>query len=190
MSQQLIGSWKEAQTVAPTVLERLNADPPLLMAAASNPVLALEELGYHIAPSFREEFVDRVRFGTSGATRFRQLRKKIFSEAGGSFDLDSPAEIDRVLFDYLKLSRPAYVGMETFHAPDFSFTHHPEKEPLEAFRGQHPLVDSLLEYRRQNARAPNLATRELFDEIRAGKHRIPVVRLHARFKTAEPHDKK
>jgi hypothetical protein len=190
MSQHLISSWKEAQTVAPTVLERLNADPPLLMAAASNPILALEELGYNIAPSFREEFVDRVRFGTRGATLLRQLRKKIFSEVGVRFDLDSPTEIGRIIFDHLKLHRPAYAEMETFRAPDFSFTRHYEKEPLEPFRGQHPLVDSLLEYRQLNARAPNFATRELFDEIRAGKHRIPVVRLHARFKTAGRHGKK
>ena len=50
MSRPSIDSWKEAQTVAPAVLERLNADPPLLMAAATNPLLALEELGYDIAP--------------------------------------------------------------------------------------------------------------------------------------------
>jgi hypothetical protein len=71
MQQQVIDSWKEAQTVAPTVLERLNADPSLLLAAASNPILALQELGYDISPSFREEFVDRVRFGARGATRLR-----------------------------------------------------------------------------------------------------------------------
>jgi hypothetical protein len=180
-----ISSWKEAQTVAPVVLERLNADPPLLMAAASNPLLALQELGYDITPSFREEFIDLVCFGTRGAIRLRQLKKEIFSQAGKVFDLDSPDETEQILFERLNLPRPLYTAeVEALRTPDFSYTLQHKKDPLEALRGQHPLVDSLLEFRRLNARASKLATRELFDEIRAGKHQIPVVSLRARFKSA------
>jgi DNA polymerase family A len=187
MTHQLItiSSWKEAQTIAPTVLERLNADPSLLMAAASNPLLALQELGYEMSPSFREEFVDLIRFGTRGAIRLRQLRKEIFSQAGKVFDLDSPSELERLLFEHLNLPRPPSTAeIKALSAPDFSYTQQHKKDPLATLREQHPLVDLLLEYRRLNARAPGLAPREFYDEIRAGKHQIPVVSLRVRFKTA------
>ncbi len=177
----VIGSWKEAQAVAPAIVARLNDNPRLLLAAAANPVLALRNLEYEIAPSFLEEFVDRLRFGPRGAVRMRQLRQEIFSQAGRVFDLNSPSEIEHVLFERMKIPKPWDVALEACHPLEFRFTHD-VKDPLEPLRGHHPLIELLLEFRRLNARAPGFAPPDLFEEIRAGKHRIPVVRMHARFR--------
>src|SRR4051812_11611067 len=108
MPKQVISSWKAAQALIPEILERLNADQPLLLAALANPLFALEELGYEIEPSFEEELIDRLRFGTKDAARIRHLRKEIFAHAGDAFDLESEDETERILFEQLKLPRPAY----------------------------------------------------------------------------------
>lgn len=185
MQSKVIGTWKDAQAIVPAVLPRLNSDPALLLAAAANPILALQSLGYDIAPSFLEEFADRLRFGARGAVRIRQLREEIYAVAGGAFDLTSPRDVEHVLFDRLKLSRPPYsLASDALRPPDFSIVHD-AKDPLEPLRGQHPLVDALLEFRRLNAHAPGFAPPDLFEEIRAGKHQTPIVRLHARLKTTE-----
>ncbi len=181
MPKRAISSWKAAQALVPAILERLNADQPLLLAALANPLFALEELGYEIAPSFEQELVDRIRFRAKDAVRIRQLREEIFAQAGGAFDLESERETVRILFERLTLPRAAYDGMQALRAPDFSFRRERTRDPLEALRGEHPLVDSLLEFRRLNARAPKLAPRELYNEIKAGKHRLSLTKLHVRF---------
>lgn len=189
MPTHVIGSWNAAQALLPAILEKLNSNPPLLLAALASPLLALEELGYEIAPSFREELTSRLRFSPQDAARIRQLRDEIFTHAGRSFDLESPAETESVLFDHLKLRRPPYsAGKQALQAPAFRFSHEQEKDPLESLRGQHAAVDALLEFRKLDARAPKLAPRELYDEIKGGKHALPLTRLHARLKTRKTNE--
>ncbi len=174
MKNSLISSWKDAQAIAPTAVKRLNADPVLMLAAAANPILALRRLGYDIAPLFLEEFQDRLRFGPRGAVRLRQLRTEIFAQLGYEFELQSPAEVERVLRDRL--------GMDDVPsgAPTFSLKHDVD-DPLECAHGRHPVIAAILEFRRLNARAPELAPPDLFEELLAGKHQLPELRLHARF---------
>ena len=189
MSKEVLGTWKTTQALVPAILEKLNSDPPLLLAALANPLLALEELGYEIAPSFREELTDRLRFNPRDSVRVRKLRDEIFTHVGRSFDLESPAETQRVLFDHLKLRRPPYsAGKQTLQAPSFRFTHEQEKDPLESLRGQHAAVDALLEFRKLDGSAPKLAPRELYDEIKAGKHALPITHIRARLKTRDTHE--
>ena len=175
MAKHVIQSWDEAKALAPAILEQLRADPPLLLAALSNPALAVEALGYEIAPAVRDELTTRSRFSKRDAARVHYLEREIFKQAGERFDLKSAADVERVLFGQLKLSRPYEKGKD--------------EDPLEALRGKHPVVDLLLEYRRLDASVPGLAPRKLFDEIRAGKHRLPLSRIEVRFKprqAAEP----
>lgn len=166
-------SWNDARAVAPTVAERLNRDPALLLAAAANPILALRRLGYEIAPGFVEEFSDRLRFGIRGAARIRQLRKEIFTQVGHEFDLQSPVALERVLRDRLGL--PAVPP----GAPTLP-TRRPFTDPLESVRAQHPVMAAILEYRQLDARAPALAPPDLFADVLEGKHRLPALRLRAR----------
>jgi len=183
MPKQVIGTWKNAQALVPDILEKLNSDSPLLFAALANPLFALEELGYEIAPSFCQELTDRLRFSPRDSVRVRQLRDQIFEHAGRRFDLESPTEIENVLFEHLKLRRPPHSGgKRTLQAPLFRFRHEHEKDPLESLRGLHVAVDALLEFRKLDARAPKLAPRSLYNEIRSGKHALPMTHIHARLK--------
>ena len=185
MPKQVIQTCKAAQALVPAILEQLNSNPPLMLAALANPVLALEELGYEIAPAFREELIDRLRFGPRDSVRIRKLREAVFAHTK-RFDLDSPAETERVLFGHLKLRRPPYsAAKEALQAPAYRSAWEPGRDPLESLRGQHEAVDALLELRKLDASAPRLAPREVYEAVRAGKHPLPITRVHARVKARD-----
>jgi hypothetical protein len=185
MPKQVIGTWKAAQALVPAILEKLNSDPALMLAALTNPLLALEDLGYEIAPSFREELTDRVRFKPRDSVRVRKLREAVFAHTG-RFDVESPVETERVLFGQLKLRRPPYTaGQLALQAPAYRSRLEPQRDPLESLRGQHAAVDALLELRRLDASAPRLAPRDLYDRVKAGRHSLPVTRIRARLKARD-----
>jgi DNA polymerase I-like protein with 3'-5' exonuclease and polymerase domains len=163
MPNKKIASWRQIQALVPTILQRLNANPEGLMAAAANPLMAREDLGYNVDPTFYQEFVDRIRFGAEKADRLRSLRTEVFSYAGEEFDPDSTRALDRVLFERLKLRRPTCPDGTSIAAP-----------PLFAANrrlGEDPLVAPLLEYRALDSKAPRLASRDRFDAIKTGKYR-------------------
>jgi DNA polymerase I-like protein with 3'-5' exonuclease and polymerase domains len=177
-----ITSWKQLQGSVRQMLDAINADQQLAKAAAVNPLFAIEELGYEIASQARQEIEDRIRFDTRQATRLRQLRRTIYEGAGHAFDLGSPEALGRVLFDELQVEHPWTDERERLDhlvppRPQVGWWHSVD-DPLEGLRGQHKLVDSLLEYRRLEASAPRLASRQLYDEVRAGTRATPLVAIH------------
>lgn len=193
MPPRKIGSWEELQQQIQAILERVNADPDLAAAAAINPILALEELGYELEPGARQEVEDRLRFDPREAVRLRQLRKAAFEQAGREFDLDSPDELGRLLFEELRIpipqpekkrprqKRPA-ARPDTRPLPH-RFSGQPEAEdPLEALHGAHPVLEPLLEYRRLEASRPRLASRSLYEQVRQGKRRLAIRNLRGRLK--------
>ena len=195
-------SWEQLQQQAPLVLDRLHAAPALMLAAAANPLLALEELGYQIAPAVRQEFSDRLRFGAGGALRLRRLRERVFEHAGHPFDLESATELQRVLFAELRLAPAPAVGPEKaaigladlgrlpvrtrYGPPGSTAAGAPTAaaDPLAALELKHPIITPLLEYRSLEASQPRLASRELWDEIRQGRHAVPITSLVARLQSA------
>src|SRR4051794_17818349 len=96
-AKRRLNSWKEAQQAIDDSLATLNADQSLLLAAASNPLFALQELGYEISENVRQEIEDRIRLGPSGAQQLQSLRDEIFKIAGGQFDLNSPEALSATL---------------------------------------------------------------------------------------------
>jgi hypothetical protein len=195
-------SWEQLQQQAPQLLDRLHAAPALMLAAAANPLLALEELGYAIAPAVRQDFSDRLRFGAGGALRLRRLRERIFEHAGHPFDLESAAELQGVLFAELRLApapapSPAKAAAgppdlgplpvrTRFGASGSAAAGAPAAaaDPLAALGLKHPIITPLLEYRSLEASQPRLASRELWDEIRQGRHAVPITSLVARLQSA------
>ncbi len=208
MRRVSIESWEQLQEQVESILERLNADPALALAAAANPLYALEELGFQISPHVRPEIEDRLRFRPRAIARLRELRGDIYRHAGRPFDLDSGEELERVLFDRLGLvppvaaapapqarrAEPKYreLAEETAYRPPPRLDLRPlvrepgrkeeSRDPLESLRGAHPIVEPLLEYRRLEASEPRLAPRALYDDVRRGKRRLGVVRVRGRLK--------
>lgn len=99
-----IRSVEELRAQVPAILKRLNADQSLLLAAAANPVLALEELGYRIPNELHRELDQRIRFSATERERLAALVARMHEIARVPFDPDDPADLERILFTQLKLA--------------------------------------------------------------------------------------
>ncbi len=186
MAKTTFDSWEQLQAQISTILEQVNGDPALAVAAAANPLHALEDLGYAINPHARAEIEDRIRFDHRRAVRLRQLREQIFDEVGHPFDINSPHELERVLTGKLGIdlsdqekaekrsSRRARVSLQPL-PPQLGWGQKVQ-DPLEEFRGRHHLVELLIEYRRLEASEPRLASRELYESIKNGTRKSPLTR--------------
>jgi hypothetical protein len=90
-----IDSWGQLQEQVASILEHLHARPALALAAAANPIYALQEMGHEIGEQAAAEIDERLRFGPRQRARLRELREAVFKEAGHPFDLNSPEELRR-----------------------------------------------------------------------------------------------
>lgn len=185
--------WEKLQDRISSILDQLNANQDLALAAAANPLFALEELGYEIDPQARSEIEDRLRFDPPTVIRLRALREEIFEHAGHPFDLNSAEELKRVLFEELDLSvsgrqqnqsqqQPEELPDTSPLPPQLSWTEKVE-DPLEVLRDAHLIMEPLLEYRRLEASKPRLAPRPLYEEVRQGKRRLPIHNIRGRLKS-------
>jgi len=189
MARGILNSWKEAQQQIGSIVSRLNANHALMLAAAANPLFALEELGYAVDENARQEFEDRIRFGETTAGRLHSLRQEIFKIAGKQIDLNSSSD----LFDTLTKLTSEGTGRthRKLQRTDVAvlipeiMARTKRKDPLEQFRNAHPIMEPLLQYRALEASTPRLATRATYDEIRQGTRQVPITRLVARLQEAK-----
>jgi DNA polymerase family A len=186
---QTIDSIEAMQKVVPVIVKAVNDDQAFGLRAAANPLLAAEELGYQIVPEIRQTVERRVRFSQEDAARLGELETQVYKLAGVQFGIDSPQELDRVLFEKLKLTRPTssqQASPDSYHklasAPPTTAGLTQAADPLEELRNAHPIMPPLLEYRRIDRTAPRLAPRELYERIRSGEVKMPVTRIQARLK--------
>ncbi|MCB0101805.1 MAG: DNA polymerase I [Anaerolineales bacterium] len=75
------------------------------------------------------------------ATRIAEIEKEIFGHAGKTFNINSPQQLSDVLFNHLRLEPPDK-GRKT--TTGFYST---SADVLDAMRGQHPIMDFILEHR-------------------------------------------
>jgi DNA polymerase I-like protein with 3'-5' exonuclease and polymerase domains len=195
---QQIASLSDLQRRVPSLIRAINADEQLAVAAAANPVFAIEELGFTISTELLPTLIRRIRFPLEIFNRLESLAAQIHKLANQRFDVDSPVELERVLFDELKLPRPedqyaersmaiqpTTVIQDKITAPLPYSMKKPESkpiDPLEKLRGLHPVIEPLLEYRRLDATTPRLVTREAYRNIRSGEVKLPLKRLRASLK--------
>lgn len=180
-----ISTLEDLQRLVPSIVKTVNADQALMRRALVNPLLALEELGYHLSDELRPQIERRVRFKVEVAHKLDTLAGKVFKQAGEPFDIDSPAALEKVLFDKLKLPRAEGVAgkRDTRAAPALTpsaFKQPVADDPLERLRGTHAVMAPLLEYRKLEASEPRLAPRELYERVRSGEVKLPVLRARAR----------
>ncbi|MSU76185.1 DNA polymerase I [Patescibacteria group bacterium] len=97
------------------------------------PVLAhMEQRGVKIDSAFLK------KMGMNLGKRMTTIEKKVHKMAGHDFNLKSPAQLSKVLFDELKVSgAQARPGTQKSTAAD----------KLEALKGKHPIIDEILTYR-------------------------------------------
>jgi hypothetical protein len=192
MQKRKIKSWEQLQEQIGPILKQINANQELAVAAAVNPVNALDELGYEIDPRARPDIEDRLRFDPRTIVRLRQLQEAVFEHSGHEFDLNSASELRQVLFEELKLSIPEKQQKQYQQRrepidtsplpPQLSWTGK-VVDPLEVLRDAHLIMEPLLEYRRLEASRPRLAPRHLYDEVRQGKRRLPIRSIRGRLQS-------
>jgi len=192
--ERVIDSMRDLERLVPAIVKEINADQELALRAAANPLLALGELGYTLSPELRAEAARRVRFPRAALERLNGLADDISRLAGERVDPGSPPELERILFEKLKLPR-----VDLSQAPPYE-RKRPERpavqaplraptrgaptpvDPLERLRGAHQIIEPLLEYRRIDASRPRLAPRELYEQIKRGAKSLPATRIRARLK--------
>jgi hypothetical protein len=191
----------ELQHDVSSILERLNQEPRLALAALVNPLLALEELGYDIAPGIRPSLEHRMRFPPQAFHQLECLQREVFTAAGHPFTIDEPRELYRVLFDELRLPQPDHrsscsergseralppPALVTEPLPPHVFGRQPVEDPLGALAGAHPIMRPLLEYRLLESSEPRFAPRPLYDGVKNENRAHFVTRTHIRLKQAKP----
>ena len=95
-------------------------------------VLARMELA-----GFRVDGAELARFGEMLSGQIRELEQRIYQEAGSEFNINSPKQLGRVLFDDLQLphGKKTKTGWST------------NADVLEKLRWQNPIVEDVLQYR-------------------------------------------
>jgi DNA polymerase I len=98
------------------------------------PVLAqMEYTGIHIDILYLKELSQYLE------TELTALEKKAYEDAGEKFNLGSPKQLSTLLFDKLQLDTKKSRKIKTGFSTDAGV--------LEKLQGDHPLIDSILEYR-------------------------------------------
>ncbi|MEU1728925.1 hypothetical protein [Nonomuraea sp. NPDC005692] len=165
-----IDSWADLQRAAAAILRRMNDHPTLARAAAANPVLAIERLGYTITPHARPGITDRLRLGPEAAELLARLRREVERLARRPVDPDDGADVRRALLELGVTGENEMIGTE----PPRWRPGGAGADRLEALRDRHEVMRPLLEYRRLSGRRPALAPEAVFEAVLSGE-RVPAV---------------
>jgi hypothetical protein len=192
METEKISSLKELQKQMPRIIEKYGNNQELTLIALTNPLLALEKIGYTFTPAGREEIETYIRFGKDGVAELNKLKENIFAITGQTFDLEDASKVQTVLSAALLKDAPVA------KAKAIANQSLPKEEvdaivkvagksakvvgsrvldSLEAYRTKHPVMAPLLEYRKLQALAPQLATKKVSDAIIRKKDALPFSKI-------------
>jgi hypothetical protein len=191
--EKSINSLRELQKLVPRLLKETAGNESLLLAAAANPLLALEQLGYQVTPTAAREIELRARFGSEGATVYEETEAALYAAAGTTFDAGDPDAVSRVLETLLE---ERYEGKEepAPKAAQRSLTparrrkllevartppagppgYAPRSEPLAEFSDAHPIIPLLIRWRQMEHQSPPFASQQMFERILAGELELPI----------------
>ncbi|GAA2184189.1 hypothetical protein [Micromonospora lupini] len=179
-----IDTFSDLQARAGAILARLSAAPTLAIAAATNPLLAVEHLGYQFNPDTRAGIGDRIRLGPTAAKKLADLRTTIARLVDRQVDPDDGPAVRRLLTDLGVL--PGSGGDEPDTDPPRWQPGGAGADPLEPFRDRHPVLVPLLEYRRISARRPRFAPPRAFAAILGGTVTTPLTAVSGRLQSPAP----
>jgi len=183
-----IDSLDELHRRLPELVKLQEAHPRLAIAALANPLLAIEQAGYILAPHIMREAELRVRFRPEDADLLLSLDKKIRSVLGEDIDHNRPESFVepmlRAVAAHPAKAKKAAARQEAqnddrdlraaLDRPLVRRPGQPHEDPLEAFAARHTLLLEFVEYRRLEGSRPRLASRELFEGILSGKVESPI----------------
>jgi hypothetical protein len=173
-----IDTLRELQDLGPALLKRINADQGLAVAAVANPILALSELGYELAPAVRQDLEERSRFSKRQIVQRRKLRNEVRRAAGRDVDVGDPADLRRLLTDELKIKGRLPDDLSLPAKPTVG-------DALDQLRTVHPALKPILMLRALEAGAPRFAPLERYRAIRSGAVKLPSLHIAARL-TSKP----
>lgn len=161
----------QLQEQVSTLLQRINSDRHLALAAAVNPLLALEELGYRLAPSVRHEIERRSRYTKRQLVRLNALRAE-FAGLVPNFPIEdanllAAAQVRRLLREGLDIPDQRIPR-------DLDMPRRPAPDPLEPLSDAHPAMPALLGLRDIERSALRFASAERYREVRSGKLILPI----------------
>lgn len=176
-----ITTYKALQERLDEIVTALAGDFRLALAAVANPVLALEELGYELAPRVRQTLEERARHPRRRLEKLRGARKELDAAAGRPVDPDSPDALAALLNTELGLDVPeSALAPLPFRRPRVGEDKPQPADPLAAYADAHPVIRPLLAYRALQASTPPLAAPELFRALRSGDVDPPLTELRVR----------
>jgi hypothetical protein len=173
-------SLKSLQLSLPEILKQQDKRPELVVAALSNPILALEKLGYSFSPEFRKELETRIRFGKDNLDHVQKLETELHGYLGADVSLHSATAVEKSLRGVLQREKkelPSEFKLAPIQARPFG---PPVKDPLAALASLHPAISRLVEYRSLQAAHPPLAQPATFEKVLSG-HAVTQV-TQARFR--------
>jgi hypothetical protein len=154
------------------ILERVASDHDHLLAALSNPLLALEDAGFRPNQEVRDEIEDRCRFDKRGIVVRRALREQIFRQTEGSFDLaDTPKAVEAIARHSDVDEAAATTALDPERHVD-----HVHELPTEGAS----LADLVAHYRALDAQFPSFVDRSTYDAIAAGHRSSSITALTVR----------
>ncbi|MBQ1017781.1 hypothetical protein KBX71_07850 [Micromonospora sp. D93] len=180
-----INTFSDLQARAGVILARLNAAPAVAIAAATNPLLAVEHLGYEFNPDTRTGIGDRIRLGPTAAEKLAELRTTIARLVDRQVDPDDGPTVRRLLTD-LGVLPACPDGDEPDTDPPRWQPGGAGPDPLEPLRDRHPVMEPLLEYRRVSARRPRFAPPRAFAAILSGAVTTPLTAVTGRLQSPAP----
>ena len=216
-----IDTFPDLQARAGEILDRLRSAPILALAAAANPLLAVEHLGYQFDPKTRPGIADRIRLGPTAAGQLAELRTTIARLIDRQVDPDDGPAVRRLLTDLGVLTsqpdgdEPGTGRRRPSRSQSGHGRRHPDRtepgvgpspaadadpdtdpprwhpggagpDPLEPYRGRHPVLEPLLEYRRISARRPRFAPPHAFAAILDGTVTTPLTAVRGRLQSPPP----
>lgn len=169
MKEVIINSWEDLQKNISKITVSLNKNENLKLAAAANPLLALDELGYKINDDIKDQVEEKIRFKPNDAARLTELRSAIYNLAGKKFNVRSQEDLNAVLFDDLKIEVYDERGCLIKKHIKIRKKGEPDDE-LALYKDLHPIIEPLMQFRELDAKVAGFADKDVYEKIRNGKY--------------------
>lgn len=190
-----IGSLRELQLQMPRIVQALNANQALALAAATNPMLALEELGYELSPQARLEIEPYARFGPDNLQKLADLEAKIYGQLRVEKLPTNLAEA-RLIFEKMdsglgktvqqQSTKPPKTGTidaalsEIFALKTRSAVE--EEKLLADLAALHPALPLLFESQKIHRQRPAFSDRDMFEKIKSGQKKTIFTKVEFRLR--------
>ncbi|PHN00933.1 hypothetical protein [Flavilitoribacter nigricans] len=198
-----IESLKELQLLMPRIVNQVNGNPQLALAATANPILALEYLGYSFTPKARKEIESYGRFGPDGLQQLAEVEKH-WKQLFGSEPIPASKEMAKKMFAQLakgtdprktksrkmssKSKSTRSITLET--ALDLIYSkikdiETEEKNKIESLEQIHEALPLLYQYQKILSQRTAFARKEKFEQLLKSEQKTPLSAVKFRLKSSE-----